>query len=177
MNRAAQLVVMSLIIGALAFFALGLRARGEVQPSSGVAPDFSLTTFDGQTIRLSQFRGKIVVINFWASWCIPCREEAAFLEQAWRAYKERGVVFIGVNWSDPEPDARKYLKEYAITYYNGIDLGTKIGQAYRIKGVPETFFVGKDGNLRGNILGPITPTSGFMTPNEFLKRLDALLSE
>ena len=163
---------MLLVVGVVAFFAVGLRARGELQPSAGLAPDFSLTTFDNKTIQLSQLRGKVVVVNFWASWCVPCRDEAAFLEKTSREYRARGVVFIGVDWSDPEPDARKYLKEFNITYANGIDLGTKIGQAYRIRGVPETYFVGKDGTLRGNVLGPITPTSEFMTQAEFLKKLE-----
>ncbi len=177
MSRVFQIIVVLVVVGVIAFFAIGLRLRGEAQPSAGLAPDFALTTFDGQTLRLSQYRGKVVIINFWASWCVPCREEAPFLEKTWRQYRDRGVVFIGVDWSDPEPDAKKYLKEFDITYPNGIDLGTKIGQAYKIRGVPETFFIGKDGNLRGNVLGPITPTSGFMSPNEFLRKLEQLIAE
>lgn len=177
MSRWIQLSVFGLVIALIAFFAFGLRVRGESQLSSGPAPDFTLTTFDGETIRLSQFRGKVGVINFWASWCIPCRDEAPFLEKTWRAYKDRDVVFIGVDWNDPESNAQAYIKEFNITYLNGPDIGNKIGYVYRIKGVPETYFVGKDGNLHGNVLGPITPDSSYMTQIQFIQKLEELIAE
>src|SRR3970040_1226650 len=110
---------------------------------SGPAPDFTLIGFDGQTVRLADLRGQVVVVNFWASWCPPCREEAAYLEKTWRDYHGRGVVFLGVDWVDTEKEALAYLAEFNITYLNGPDLGTRIAQAYRIQGVPETFFIDK----------------------------------
>lgn len=76
------------------------------------------------------------MINFWASWCLPCRQEAAYLEQTWRKYKGRGVVFIGVDYLDTENEALAYIKEFDITYINGPDLGIQISQAFNIKGVP-----------------------------------------
>ena len=127
--------------------------RGQVQ--SGFAPDFSLTTFDNQHVSLNDLRGKVVVINFWASWCQPCRQEADYLEQTWRTYKDKDVVFIGVDYVDTEPNALAYLKEFDITYLNGPDLGTRISQAYGIKGVPETFYIAKNGELRGLKIGPL----------------------
>jgi cytochrome c biogenesis protein CcmG/thiol:disulfide interchange protein DsbE len=124
---------------------------------SGTAPDFTLMTFEGGKVTLSELRGQVVVINFWASWCIPCREEAAYLEQTWRKYRDQGVVFIGVDYVDTDSKALAYIDEFDITYLNGPDMGTRISQRYKIKGVPETFFVDRHGRLRGVVIGPLKP--------------------
>ena len=176
MPRWIQVLVFVLIIGLILLFAFGLRARGEAQLASGLAPDFTITSFEGQTIKLSELRGKVVVINIWASWCPPCRDEAPFLEKTWRQFKDRGVVFIGVDYVDSETAAKAYLKEFGITYFNGPDIGSEIYQRFRAKGVPETYFVGKDGNLAGNVLGPITRDSAFMTERQFVQKLEELLA-
>jgi len=102
-------------------------------------------------------KGKVVVLNFWASWCKPCEQEAAELEEAWRSYEPQGeVVFLGVDYVDTETEAKAYLEKFAITYPNGPDLGTRISQAFRIRGVPETYFIGKDGVLRYVQIGPFS---------------------
>ena len=176
MPRWIQITIFVGVIAVIGFFAFGLKARGESQPSTGPAPDFTLQTFDARTIKLSDLRGKVVVINFWASWCVPCRDEAPFLEKTWRQYKDREVVFLGVDWVDPEPDAKAYIKEFNITYPNGPDLGSAISPLYRIKGVPETYFVGRDGKLAGNSLGPIGRNSGYMTEIQFVNKLEELLA-
>lgn len=126
---------------------LALIRQQRTQPTSGPAPDFTLTTLSGDTLKLSDFRGSVVVVNFWASWCAPCRIEAPELQAAYDAYKDRGVVFIGVAWSDLEKPAREYLLQYGITYINGLDLGTRISELYAITGVPETFIVDANGNV------------------------------
>lgn len=143
-------------------------SAGQVQ--SGPARDFTLTTFDGHTSRLSNLLGNVVLINFWASWCRPCRDEAPILESAWREYRDRGVVFIGVDYLDTERDALESIAEFDITYPNGPDLRTRIAQAYRIRGVPETFFVDRAGFLRGVYIGPLTE-------DELRRRLEALLED
>ena len=140
---------------------LGLLAWGLVRVqagprSDGPAPDFTLTTFDGRTVVLSELRGQVVVINFWASWCPPCRDEAPYLEATWRKYQDRGVVFIGVDYVDTEAEALAYIEEFEITYPNGPDLGTRISQAFRIRGVPETYIVGSDGRVASVKIGPYT---------------------
>lgn len=136
----------------------------------GMAPDFTLTDFDGEVLTLSELRGQVVVINFWASWCPPCREEAPYLEQTWRKYQGEGVVFIGVNYADTRPEALSYIEEFDITYFNGPDLGTRIAQSYNILGVPETFYIAKNGELRGVKVGPLRPP-------ELDEKIDELLAE
>jgi cytochrome c biogenesis protein CcmG/thiol:disulfide interchange protein DsbE len=148
---AAFIVVLSL----LALLGWGLKKAQAGPVNSGPAPDFTLTDFKGQKLTLSELRGKVVIINFWASWCPPCREEAAYLEQTWRKYKNQDVVFIGVDYVDTEKKALEYIAEFDITYFNGPDIGTLISDAYNIKGVPETFYVMKSGELRGMHIGPL----------------------
>lgn len=156
-SRIGRSSAYALVLALLSLLAWGLVRARSGPLSSGAAPDFTLTGFDGRTVTLSELRGRVVVINFWASWCPPCREEAAYLEQAWRRYKDRGVVFIGVDYADTEKEALTYIDEFDITYINGPDIGTRISDAYNIQGVPETFFVARDGQLRGVHIGPLKP--------------------
>ena len=120
------------------------------------APDFTLNLFRGGTFALSEARGSPVVVNFWSSWCSSCREEAPYLEQAWRQYRDRGVVFVGVNIWDEREDALRFLDEFNITYPNGPDEAS-IFVAYGATGVPETFFINADGMIVYRYVGPLSP--------------------
>lgn len=164
----------------LALLAWAVRTKSAPPLESGVAPEFALTTFDGQEITLSELRGKPVVINFWASWCIPCRTEAPLLERMWKEYRERGVIVLGIDYVDTEDAAKRFIQEYGMTYPNGPDLGTRISQTYRITGVPETYFITREGKMlsgidsngrvNANWIGPIDAES-------LRERLDRLLNE
>ena len=125
------------------------------QRAAGEAPALRFTTFDGEVVDLRDLRGKGVVINFWASWCAPCREEADLLEQTWRREKENGIVFLGLDYLDQEPAALAYLQEFDISYPNGPDLRSQAARRYRIQGVPETFFVSPEGRIVETVVGPI----------------------
>jgi cytochrome c biogenesis protein CcmG, thiol:disulfide interchange protein DsbE len=148
---------------------LGLVGFGLVRTQQGPVgvgasiPDFSLTTFDGQTIDTLERRGQILVINFWASWCKPCEQEAAELEEAHRRLKDDGVLFLGVNYVDTEREALAYLDRFDITYPNGPDLGTRISQAFRIRGVPETYIVNPEGRLTYVKIGPFESLDEILT--------------
>jgi cytochrome c biogenesis protein CcmG/thiol:disulfide interchange protein DsbE len=161
------------VLALLALLALGLRRsqQGPVTVGDKV-PNFALTTFDGEVINLTDLKGKVVVLNFWASWCKPCEQEAADLEEAWRQYEPTGeVVFLGADYVDTEPEALGYLEKFDITYPNGPDLGTRISQAFRIRGVPETYVIDREGVLREVQIGPFTSLS------KIQGMIDPLLSE
>lgn len=131
----------------LALLTLAWVQRQAPPLENGLAPAFELTTFDGQTIKLTDLRGKAVVMNFWASWCIPCRDEAPALQATWEKYREQGLMVIGVDYVDTEPEAKKFMQEFGVTYPSGPDVGTRISQSYKITGVPETYFITRDGKL------------------------------
>jgi len=155
----------------LMILGVGLFRSQQAQVNIGEpAPDFELLSFSGERYQLSDLRGKVVVINFWASWCESCKPEAKDLEDAYQFYLSRGdVIFLGVDYVDTEPEALAYLKEFGITYPNGPDLKTSISQAYRIRGVPETFVIDKNGTIAHLQIGP------FRSLPEILSVIDPLL--
>jgi len=159
-----QIIIWVLLVGLLILVAVILKRsqQGTAQPGDKMH-DFTTTMFTGYElnnraeIKLSDLHGKIVMINFWASWCKPCEQEAADLRSAWDFYKDSGkVAFVGVDYVDTEPEARAYLEKFNIAYPNGPDLGTKVSQLFRIQGVPETYFLDQNGVLRHVQIGPFT---------------------
>ena len=169
-RRWGAILAWGFLLGLLLLLGLGLLRSQQGPISEGsVVPDFVLTTFDGQEIALRDLAGQVVVINFWASWCRTCDEEAAELEQAFQIYKDRDVVFLGVDYSDTNRAALDYLEKYGVTYPNGPDLRTRISQAFRIRAVPETYIVAPDGTLALAKIGP------FMSLQEILDAIDSVL--
>lgn len=148
-------LILTPVIALLALFGYGLVQKAPKTLVGSPAPDFTLELFDGGEITLSELRGQVVVINFWASWCPPCREEAPILEATWNEYRDKGVLFIGVDWMDTEGEALAYIEEFGLTFPNGPDRGSRIGRAYAITGVPETFFISGDGLVAAHIPAPL----------------------
>lgn len=124
-------------------------------PAQGPAPDFHLTSFAGDPISLDQLQGQGIVLNFWASWCGPCRAEADILQAAAQREAANGIVFIGINYQDSRQGAQEYLAEFAITYANGADLHNEIAGRYGVRGIPDTIFIDPQGQIQGRILGPV----------------------
>lgn len=136
------------------------------------APDLRVTLFPGQqgtlpaataqpaasprTIRLADLAGRPTVVNFWASWCQPCRDEADVLERFAQEYGPRGVAFIGVNVWDSGDKASDFLDEFGVTYANGLDAGGSAAIEFGVTGLPETFFVDRQGQLVRKFIGPVT---------------------
>jgi cytochrome c biogenesis protein CcmG/thiol:disulfide interchange protein DsbE len=170
-------VVMLLVLAFVGLLAFGLlsSASNSTKLQDRPAPNFELTGFNGeyngQRFSLADMRGQVVVLNFWASWCIECEKEADLLEQAWRDYQGQGVWFIGVDYLDIDTEGLAYMERFNITYPNGPDIGSRIYQAYRSTGVPETFFIDKEGMIRHVQIGPI------VSEEELYGLIDRLLAE
>jgi cytochrome c biogenesis protein CcmG, thiol:disulfide interchange protein DsbE len=121
------------------------------------APSFALRPLDGDgTVRLESLRGKVVVLNFWASWCNPCKKETPRLERAWQRYRNRGVMFVGVNTTDFTGDAQRFLRRYHVTYPNVRDANGRVLAKYGGLPIPWTYFVARDGRIVGYVRGEVT---------------------
>ena len=177
MNRRRFIVpgiVILVIVGFVAILSVGLLMKEPLTGASGAArvslpaADFALPLFSGGEITLASLKGKPVVINFWSSWCPPCRDEAPTLEKTWRLYRERGVTFLGVDIQDKEEDALAFVEEYDITYPNGRDLNGRITIDYGVSGIPIPFFVDREGMIVSRWVGAISE-------NLLVERVEELL--
>ncbi len=142
----------------------------EVRQEKKPAPNFALQLPDGSALAVEDLRGKVVMVDFWASWCQPCRDEAPALAQVYREYRERDVEFVGVNLWDNPGDAELFLQQQGHEYPNGIDADGKIAISYGVRGIPEKFFINRNGEIARKFTGP-------MNPGLLRQALDALLEE
>lgn len=141
----------------LALLGYGLFANPSEPPQvGGPVPDFQLTALDGSPMNLGAQQGQVVVINFFASWCAPCRQEAVDLEQTWRDYQNRGVQFFGIAYKDADSKAQAFLDEFDVTYPSTVERNNHTARAFGLTGVPETFVIDQQGLLVRHFLGPIS---------------------
>jgi peroxiredoxin len=138
-------------------------AGGEVSalpaaPTVGkLAPDFVWYGGDGKPVRLSDFRGKVVLVNFWATWCPPCKAEMPELESYWRENREKGFVILAIdNGSEDEATIRNFMGQYRLTFQALNDTSGQVSSAYRVGGIPESFFVDAQGIVRDTVIGGMT---------------------
>jgi cytochrome c biogenesis protein CcmG/thiol:disulfide interchange protein DsbE len=163
----AQIIVWLALAGLLFMLALGLwRAQRPMAEIGKTAPEMYFEFYKGYeyqgqtTLNLSDLRGKVVIINVWASWCKPCEQEAPDLQAFWQEYQDRDVVLIGVDYVDTPAGAFSYLKKFKITFPNAPDLQSAISSALNRKmGVPETYFIDREGVLQYVQIGPFTSVS------------------
>ncbi len=156
------LLVAVALLGVIGY---ALYQRNQGTPTEGPAPAFDVTNYNtdliampGERMSLDTLSGKTVVLNFWASYCVPCQIEAPMFERLWNEYRDRDVVFLGVNTDEPERDALGYLEEYGITYPNAPDKGGRLEDDFRITGIPETFVINGEGEIAKHFIS--SPNEG-----------------
>ncbi len=127
----------------LAFLSISVSAK----ELSGKAPDFSTKTLTGETVKLSDYKGKVVMINFWASWCAPCRQEMPLLEEISKEMEKAGFVLLGLNIDEEVSDAKDFLKTSPVTFPILLDPEGKVAELYQVQTMPSSFFIDRKGNL------------------------------
>jgi cytochrome c biogenesis protein CcmG/thiol:disulfide interchange protein DsbE len=142
--------------------AIGSPVSASPSPREGFyAPDFTLETLTGDQVQLSRLRGKIVVINFWTTWCPPCRAETPALETSYKAYKDVDVVILGLNLTDQDSlnDVQSFVQEFGLTYPILLDRDGATGLLYQLNGLPTTVFINRQGVIRTVVVGgPMSET-------------------
>jgi cytochrome c biogenesis protein CcmG/thiol:disulfide interchange protein DsbE len=153
----AQLLALAGVAGLLALLVWKLSHQQHAPPVGSVAPAFTLRRLGGTgNVSLDSLRGRPVVLNFWASWCTPCKSEAAVLERDWARYRSRGVVFLGVDYHDLAADARRFISTHELTFTMLEDGSGRVTGSYGISQVPETYVVNRHGRIVAHLAGPIT---------------------
>ena len=134
------------------------------------AREFEFELFGGGTLKLSDLRGKVVMVDFWASWCPPCRVEAPALAKVYREFQGQPVEFLGVDIWDNIGDAELFLQQEGQAYPNGFDASGVVAIDYGVRGIPEKYFIDREGILVKKLSGPLTETTLRNTINELLER-------
>ncbi len=122
-------------------------------PTPIPAPGFRLTDADGAPRTLESFRGSVVLLNFWATWCIPCRDEMPVMERLHRAYRERGLTVLGVNFKESAREVRAFLEKLGVSFGTILDMDGAVSGTYRVRGLPVTFLVDREGRLLWKAIG------------------------
>jgi len=155
-----QVLALGCVAGLLALLVWKLAHQQHAPQVGSVAPTFTLRKLDGTgNVSLASLRGHPVVLNFWASWCEPCKSEASVLEGDWTHYRDRGVVFLGVDYHDLAPDARDFVRHHALTFGMLQDGSGEVTGSYGISQVPETYVLNRRGRVVAHLAGPITDPS------------------
>jgi cytochrome c biogenesis protein CcmG, thiol:disulfide interchange protein DsbE len=147
-----------------------------------LAPDFLLGSLDGSEIRLSGLRGQPVVINFWATWCAPCRQELPQFVAAYDRFRNDGLVVLAVNMQEGKSIARGYAEDFGMQFPIAIDVDGEVGDEYRLLGLPMTYFIDRDGIIRSVFTGPLqerrtnTDVRGAIEQSELEQRIALILS-
>jgi peroxiredoxin len=157
-------------------------AGAKIKADEGaLAPDFLLEMLDGEEARLSDFRGRPVVLNFWATWCVSCRKEMPQFIEAYDSYRDDGLVVIGLNLQESESIIRPFVDDFGINFPVLIDRDGEVGDAYRLVGLPTTFFIDREGVVESVFIGQFegevqgTNVQGAIGQSDLEQRIAAIL--
>jgi peroxiredoxin len=128
-------------------------AMGMAKVRGKAAPDFTLPNIDGQQVFLQQYRGKVVFLNFWATWCIPCREEMPALEQLHQKYQSEGLAVLAVNLKESAEQVKAFFQKHALSFPSLLDHHGSVFRDYLVVGMPTTYLIGRDGQLLAHGVG------------------------
>jgi len=158
LKTTAQALALACVAGLLALLVWSVVHQQHAPGVGSMAPAFTLRRLGGPgKISLASFRGRPVVLNFWASWCEPCKSEAAVLERDWKSDRSRGVVFLGVDFHDLDSDARRFVSAHGLTFPMLEDGSGNVTQgSYGVSQVPETYVLDRQGRVVAHLRGPIT---------------------
>ena len=163
------------LAAALLLVTLAGACSHDAGPASGdLAPDFVLPRLDGSVQKLSNYRGKVVIVNLWATWCPPCLEELPLLNRIQETYGPRGVAVLGLAGDDDPQTVRDFIARNPVAFDVLLDVGGEVGTSYGITGYPETFIVDREGRFRQKIVGPLPADAGRPTA-EMTAAIEALL--
>lgn len=165
-----RLLVLSVVctIAYFSFHSASLTYASSLKPAPGIAvpdpqveaPDFALPALSGEEVRLADFRDKVILVNFWATWCGPCREEMPAMEQLWSRFKDEGLVILAISL---DKGSRKrietFIRKSGLTYPILLDPQDNVSKRYNLVGLPSSYLIGRNGKIRGKIMGPIDWTS------------------
>ena len=150
MGKLTKIIMLTILVLVLAS---GLVMTGCSGPTQGaqvgkLAPGFQLTDLDGQSVSLSDFRGKPVLLNFWASWCGPCRSEMPFIQRLHEEWADKGLVIVAVNIGESSSQAKEFVESYGLPFLVLLDTEQETALSYNVRGIPATFFIDKDGIIQ-----------------------------
>jgi peroxiredoxin len=128
-------------------------AMGMAKVPAKVAPNFTLSTVDGQQVSLHQYRGKVVFLNFWATWCIPCREEMPALEQLHQTYQSQDLTILSIDLKESADQVRAFFQKHSLSFPALLDQNGSVFRDYLVAGMPTTYLIGRDGTLRARGVG------------------------
>ncbi len=172
----SKIVVLLFILSLIALMYFGVFSSGNVKRTSPLlgkpAPEFDLNKFGGGTVSLEDLDENVIVMNFWASWCVPCIKEVNILDEAYRKFSDRPVKILGVNIWDEEKDAREFLRKHNVDFINTYDESGRIQVDYGVRGVPETFFIDTKGNVIEQYSGELTKNILNYYINDLLEKND-----